>query len=313
MFGYLPEVGDRAEEGRPVQLEIGRQPIPGHQLTGKLGAGAFAEVWEAVCDDGRRVALKFLDTRGKGASLIGPEVRMLRGLSELRHPNVIHLHAVVACAHYLVLVMERATCNLHDLHEAYKLETAGNVPPEHALDLLDQAAEALDFLAGTRLPGATQGLQHCDVKPSNLLMVGPVLKIADFGLCAGSGWHTHQKGGWRGTPPYAAPELFNGAPTLGTDQYALAVTFCELVTGDRAFCAGTVGGPPESRPIDMTRLRESEFPVLSRALHPYPSSRWPNCKAFLQALRKAVESPRKSRTIRINSRGRSGQRRRPKF
>jgi serine/threonine protein kinase len=252
------------------------------------------------------VALKFLDTRAKGSSLVAGEVRVLRGLAELRHPNIIQLYAVVASAKYLVLVMERADCNLTDLHEAYLKETGGNVPPEHALDLLDQAANALDFLATQKLSGATHGLQHCDVKPTNLLMVGHRVKIADFGLCAGSGWHTHQKG-WKGTRPYAAPELFNGTACAGTDQYALAVTFCELVMGERPFWKSIQADtPPSGMPIDLTKLREKEFPVISRALHPYPSSRWPSCKAFVQAMRKATASPRDQKSVKIFPRGRTG-------
>jgi serine/threonine protein kinase len=289
-----------------VILAVGVQPIPGHNLTGRLGAGAFAEVWEAVRDDGTKVALKFLDTRTRGCSLISAEVRVLRGLAELHHPNIIQLHAVVPWSKYLVLVMERATCNLHDLHEAYRVETDGNVPPEQALELLDQAADGLDFLATLKVAGATHGLQHCDVKPSNLLLVGDTLKIADFGLCAGSGWKTHQQG-WKGTRPYAAPELFNGKAAVGTDQYALAVTFCELVMGTRPFWKGaSADSPPTGLPIDLTKLREKEFPIISRALHPYPSSRWPSCKAFVQALRRANDAPRPSKSVRIFPRGRFG-------
>lgn len=289
-----------------MTLEIGSQPIPGHRLTGRLGRGAFAEVWEAVRDDGQKVALKFLDTRTRNSAMISAEVRVLRGLAELRHPNIIQLYAVIPCAKYLVLVMERATCNLSDLHEAYQIETGDNVPLDHALELLEQTATGLDFLATVKTSGATQGLQHCDVKPTNLLMVGHQLKIADFGLCAGSGWQTHQRG-WKGTRPYAAPELFNGKATMGTDQFALAVTFCELVMGKRPFFEGTqADAPPRGLPIDLTKLREKEYPIIARALHPYPSSRWPSCKAFVQALRKVADSSRTAKSVKIHPRGRTG-------
>ena len=180
------------------------------------------------------------------------------------------------------------------MRSAY-LEHAGtNIPPEHALDLLDQAANALDFLAGIKLKGfsSVRGLQHCDIKPSNLLLIGNKLKVADFGLCSGSGWHTHS-GGWKGTRlPYVSPprELYNGSATAGTDQYALAVTFCEMVMGDRAFFKGGSWPGIPSTPIDLTKLRDREYPVIAKALHPYPSSRWPTCQAFIQALRKAVRA-----------------------
>jgi serine/threonine protein kinase len=289
-----------------VQLEAGLQPIPGYRLTGPLGAGAFAQVWEARNDNGQRVALKFIDCRAHPASLVASEVRVLRALAGLRHPNIIQLFGVHPWSRYLVLMMERADSNLADLHAAYREQAGGNVPADHALDLLEQAAIALDFLATTTLPGfaSSRGLQHCDVKPSNLLVVGTRLKVADFGLCAGSGWRTHKRG-WKGTLPYAAPELFNGGAAPGTDQFALAVTYCEMVMGERLFWKGSLKDtPPPGIPIDLTKLRENEFPVLVRALHPMPSSRWPSCQAFVAALRKAVAAPRSE--VRIFPRGSRG-------
>src|SRR3954462_12973352 len=101
-----------------------------------LGRGAFAEVWEATRPDGATVALKFLDARARNSSGVAAEVRLLRNLTELKHPNIIHLHGVVPAANYVVLVMERATCNLSDLRDAYVRDESRNVPPEHALQLL---------------------------------------------------------------------------------------------------------------------------------------------------------------------------------
>lgn len=279
-------------------LQAGWQPVPGHRLTRPLGAGAFAEVWEAVRDDGARLAFKFLDCRAHSPSLVASEVRMLRSLTALNHPHIVPLYTAHATGRYLVLSLELADGNLADLQAAYVRQTGENVPAEHALDLLGEAACALDFMAATRHPAlpSAQGLQHCDVKPSNLLVFGDKLKVADFGLCAGSGWHTH-KGGWKGTLPYAAPELYNGAAAPGTDQYALAVTFCELVLGREVFYQG---GSPTGLPVNLGRLRDRELPVIARALHPYPSARWPSCAAFVAALRAAVLGAQLRRAPRVS-------------
>jgi serine/threonine protein kinase len=283
-----------------VGLEPGLQPLPGYRLTRSIGRGAFGDVWEAQREDGQRVALKFLDTRTRSTSMIASEVRVLRGLAELHHPNIIQLHAVTASSKYLILVMERADGNLADLRAAYVKQHGRNIPPDHALELLAQAAAALDFLASIQVASfrSSRGLQHCDVKPTNLLVVGDTLKVADFGLCAGAGWMTHL-GGWKGTLPYAAPELFHGSAVTGTDQYALAVTYCELVFGERAFHpSACINGSLTGQPVDLTKLREREFPVIARALHAYPSSRFPSCKAFVDALRKAAMQSRTTRTVR---------------
>jgi serine/threonine-protein kinase len=268
--------------------------MPGFTLRRLRGVGGFGEVWDACDPTGRLIALKFIDCRSKPASVIASEIRVLRGLSELRHPHIIEFRGVYASSHYIILAMERADGNLEDLRQAYQEETNRNVPPDHALDLLGQVAACLDFLAGLKLPGVNQssrGLQHCDIKPSNLLLVGETMKVADFGLAAGTSWHTHRKG-WRGTPPYAAPELYHGQPVLGTDQYALAITYLKIVAGDRVFWPGDPSAAPPTMPVDMTKVREKEIPVLSRALHPEPLGRWPNCQAFITALRNAVDLPR---------------------
>jgi serine/threonine protein kinase len=287
-----------------MTLESGAKPVPGYTLTNPLGAGAFSEVWEAKHDDGKKLAFKFLDCRKLSPSAIASEVKLLRSLTGLNHPHIIPLTGVHSWGKYLILMMELADGSLDDLYRTYRGETDADMPTDHALDLLEQAAQALDFLGTAKLTTAagSRGLQHCDIKPSNLLLVGHRLKVADFGLCAGSGWHMHT--GWKGTHPYAAPELFNGAAAPGTDQYALAVTYCKMVMGDRAFYKGTGDGrPPAGPPLDFTKMRETEFPVIARALHPYPSSRWPSCKAFIQALRGANESLRKGESLRIFPRG----------
>ena len=58
----------------------------------------------------------------------------------------------------------------------------------------------------------------------------------------------------------------------------------------------------------MTKLRENEYPVLARAMHPYPSSRYPSCKAFIDDLRRVIDRHRPS--TRIYPRGLSGTLRR---
>jgi serine/threonine protein kinase len=274
-------------------LEAGSQPIPAHRLIQRLGAGSSGEVWEAHDGDGKPVALKFINCHTSSSSLISSEIRVLRGLSELHHPHFIQMFGVHATANHIVLGMERADGNLDDLRQVYPEETGKNFPADHLLELLEQAAVALDFLAELKLPSVnpcSRGLQHCDIKPSNLLLVGDCLKIADFGLCASTSWQTHRKG-WRGTPPYAAPELFNGQAAAGTDQYALCITFLRLCAGDRPFWnTQPFDAPPSGLPVDLTKLREREVPIITRALHPHPGSRWPSCRALIQALREVNQN-----------------------
>jgi serine/threonine protein kinase len=221
-------------------------------------------------------------------------VQLLSSIRDLHHPNLIRLRDVFTSSRHLVLCMDKADGNLDELREAYRQEIGGNIPPDHLLELLRQAAVGLDYLANMRLPGFTmtlQGLQHCDVKPSNLLLQGDEVKIADFGLCAGMGQQNRK--GMRGTPPFAAPELYQGRVCAQTDQYALAVSWCDLVGGSRMFRKGIApdGGPMYS--INLALSREREAAVLARALHDDPTRRYSSCVEFVDALRDAARMPRR--------------------
>lgn len=287
-----------------VLLDKGAEPVPGYRLTCHIGAGAFGEVWEARAADGSVVALKFLDYSNKSSTVSANEIRALLTVRKMQHPHIIQLHNVCAGSSYLVLVMERADSNLTDFHQAHQ-EKGKNIPLPLLLGLLNQAAAALDYLADPRAKAghfSAGSLQHCDIKPSNLLLVGGSLKVADFGLCRPESQSTSGPC-FLGTPPYAAPELHQGRPTCRTDQYGLAVTYCELCMGLRVFRENAFGKPSRPvMPIDLCRVRESEVPVLARALDPRWTYRWPNCQAFISALRTALTAPRSDR--RTDSRSR---------
>lgn len=268
-------------------LERGMEAGHGNRLTRPLGRGGFGEVWEAMSSEGRPVALKFMECGGRSGHVVVNEIRLLMALRELQHRHLLQLYGVSARTNYLVICMERADGSLFDLHQAYKEETRGNIPPLHLCELLSQAAEALDFLAGQRIdgvPGTSNGLQHCDVKPRNLLLVGDDIKVADFGLCMPQ---IGGKGRLRiGTPLYTPPEFADGKVTARSDQYSLAVTYCEMRTGQLPFKEEHRPGRPA--PADLSGLSLAERPVIARALEPQWLSRWPSCQDMMKALSEAV-------------------------
>lgn len=268
-----------------VKLKAGLEPFPGYKLRQFLGGGAFGEVWEADKSVGGPVALKFLylDT-GAGAPR---EIRILQNIRLLEHPNLVHLEQIWTFGGYVVYEMELAEGSLLDLFEAYQEEFHKPVVPEQVCLYLSQAAEALDFLNTHqhRIEGKKVGIQHCDIKPSNMLLFGDIVKLADFGLMSltTAKIQSHRRGG---TVDYMAPEQFQGRISDWTDQYALAITYVFLRSGDLPF-ADTPRkiDPGYERPEPtLTMLPPGERPIVGRALDRVPHNRWPTCAELMRAL-----------------------------
>jgi serine/threonine protein kinase len=265
------------------------QPAPGYRLKQLLGRGGFAEVWEATKDDGSTLALKFMPC---GDSLAAAkEIRAIRSISSLEHPNLIRIEQIWTGLGYIVIAMELAEGSLLDLLEAYYAEFNSPIPAEQVCLYLSQVADALDFLNSRQhlLEGRRVSFQHCDIKPSNLLLFGETVKVSDYGLASptSSTLKFHRRAG---TLDYAAPEIFQGRLSEWTDQYALGVSYC-LLRGGRLPFTDT---PPKFereyvRPApDLTMLGERERPILARCLSPIPQNRWPTCGEFISELAKVL-------------------------
>jgi serine/threonine protein kinase len=276
-----------------MPLQVGLEPFPGYKLRELRGRGGYAEVWETDAPDGRRVALKFLS----GAESVSTprEIRAYEAVRKLEHPNLIKMEFVALynsrSESYIVICMELAEASLLDLLDAYMAEFKTAIVAEHTCLMLAQVANGLDFL-NTRqhhIDGNVVAIRHCDVKPSNMLLFGDTIKLTDFGLAsiAMSNLQPHRRAG---TLEYAAPEVFQGRISEHTDQYALAICYCQLRTNRLPF-----QDTPRSfdrkynRPVpDLSLLSEGERAVVNRALAPVPQDRWPSCREFIAALTKVA-------------------------
>ncbi len=264
------------------------EPYPGYRLRQLLGRGGFAEVWEAETADGP-VALKFMGC--KDGLMASKEIRAIQAIRHLRHPGLTRIDQVWCQAGYIVIAMELAEGSLLDLLEAYVTEFNTPIVPEQVCLYLTQAADCIDFMNARQHTheGRRVGFQHCDIKPSNLLLFGETVKVADFGLASATSTALkfHRRAG---TLDYTAPEVFQGRLSDWTDQYALAVTYCQLRGGQLPF----PDTPPRFtreyvRPApDLSMLPDAERPVVARALSPVPQDRWPSCKEFITRLAQLV-------------------------
>src|SRR5207253_1650547 len=129
-------------------------------------------------------------------------------------------------------------------------------------------------------------LQHLDIKPQNLFLIGNHTKIADFGLVKDlEGMMASVTGGV--TPVYAAPETFDGWVSRFCDQYSLAIVYQELLTGQRPFNGTNVRQlimqHLQAAP-NLTPLPTRDQHVVARALAKNPEDRYPTCREFVDGL-----------------------------
>jgi serine/threonine protein kinase len=254
-------------------------------LTQCLGRGSWGEVWKATRPDGRPIAVKFLSCDSRQAA--SQEIRALQAVRHLRHPNLIGIEQVWCHLGYVIIGMELAEGSLIDLLEVYRAEFGMAIVSEHVCHYLAQIAAALDFL-NTRqhnVGGTRVAIRHCDVKPSNMLLFGECAKLADFSVAtqSTSALRYHRR---VGTLDYIAPEVFQGRLSDRSDQYGLAVTFCQLQGGRLPFPNGPSNFQPDYvRPEpDLSMLSARERPIVARALEAVPQDRWPSCGQLIQEL-----------------------------
>ena len=223
-----------------VPLETGMEPFPGFRLGRLLGHGGFGQVWEATGSNGTVVAMKFLSAQNSQDPQA--EIRLLQAIRNLNHPNLIHVYQVWCHLGYIVIAMEVAEGNLAQFSEMYRREAEDYLPSEHVCLLLSQVAAALDFLNLQKhfLEDRAVTIQHCDVKPSNLMMFGDTVKLGDFGLAEVMTGPVKTRRPC-GTPRFAAPEVFRNRLSRYSDQYSLAVTYCELRSGQNPFHYAALG------------------------------------------------------------------------
>ncbi|XP_047449956.1 MAP/microtubule affinity-regulating kinase 4 isoform X1 [Mugil cephalus] len=201
--------------------------IGNYRLLKTIGKGNFAKVKLARhILTGREVAIKIIDKTQLNPTSLQKLFREVRIMKTLNHPNIVQLFEVIETEKTLYLIMEYASGG-----EVFDYLVAhGRMKEKEARAKFRQIVSAVHYCH-------QKNIVHRDLKAENLLLdADSNIKIADFGFSneftAGSKLDT-----FCGSPPYAAPELFQGKKYDGpeVDIWSLGVILYTLVSGSLPF------------------------------------------------------------------------------
>ena len=202
--------------------------IPGYVLDERIGTGGYAEVWRARAPGGIDKAVKIVNGY-YDEEFAAQEMKALERIKDVRHPFLLSLERFEVVNGRLAILTELADMSLEQRAQECRGQGLSGIPRQELLQYMADTAEALDYLV------QRYGLQHLDIKPANLLILGEHVKVADFGLVKELTTRTQNSLVAGMTPTYASPEMFDDAPTSSSDQYSLAIVYQELLVGVRAF------------------------------------------------------------------------------
>ncbi|XP_072557578.1 MAP/microtubule affinity-regulating kinase 4 isoform X5 [Paramormyrops kingsleyae] len=246
--------------------------IGNYRLLKTIGKGNFAKVKLARhILTGREVAIKIIDKTQLNPTSLQKLFREVRIMKGLKHPNIVQLFEVIETDKTLYLIMEYASGG-----EVFDyLVSHGRMKEKEARAKFRQIVSAVHYCH-------QKNIVHRDLKAENLLLdADSNIKIADFGFSneftLGNKLDT-----FCGSPPYAAPELFQGKKYDGpeVDIWSLGVILYTLVSG--------------SLPFDGQNLKELRERVL-RGKYRVPFYMSTDCEGILR--RFLVLNPTKRCTL----------------
>lgn len=255
----------------------------GYAIDEVLGHGGTATVYRAhhVDSPARPVALKVLDRRHHDPVHLTLLLREFEFARRAAHPHVVEMYECGPGWLTMQIAAGGTATTLATLQDR--------------LTALGQIANALDHAHAT-------GIVHCDVKPPNILVLEDFLSdgvvLTDFGIARS----TTERMGNRPkhvdvSLPYAAPEVLRGrAPSAASDEYSLACTAIELLTGSTPFKAATTSALIAAQldsPVPRYARRFEWIPysfdsILAKAMAKDPDQRYPSCAELIDLMTRSL-------------------------
>ena len=255
------------------------QTIGKYRILSPLGSGGFGSVY--LAEDtwiDKKVAIKVPHRQNLD---FGELLREPRLLATLSHPNIVTVLTAEKQEDVFFIVMEYVP---GDTLEAV-IDRDGTLDLPRALDYTCQICNAMDH-------AHKHGVIHRDLRPGNVLVTEQgLIKVADFGTSRFLEIAAHGTT-VIGSPPYMAPEQFQGKAVFASDIYSLGVTMYQMFTGvlpyetpmpgdlDRLM-RGELVSPPK---LKNPKLPKAISDIVMKAIAADIPSRYQSASALLEAV-----------------------------
>jgi serine/threonine-protein kinase len=288
---FCPNDGTTLRSAEGADL-IGSVVADSYHIEKKLGEGGMGAVYLAEhVKMGRKSAIKVMaQSMANDPEAIARFNREAANAGRINHPNVCAIYDFGETSEGIIyLAMEFIKGeSLSDL-----LHREGALPPERAVRILQQTADALQAAHDL-------GIVHRDLKPDNIMLAkgrggSDVVKVVDFGIAKAMTGEEGQKvtktGLVVGTPEYMSPEQLSGDVLDGrSDIYSLALVFYRMLSANLPFKADSAQEMMIKRLTDKPRtLNEvvagGNFPnqlqqTIDKALERMPGDRYTSAVEF---------------------------------
>ena len=250
-----------------------------YKILSPLGSGGFGAVYLAKDTwIDKDVAIKVPHKQNLDSSELLREPRLLAALD---HPNIVSITTAEKVNDVFFIVMEYVEGDtLEDI-----IVHGEALDADRVVDYATQIGRALDH-------AHRQGVIHRDLRPPNVLVSNTgVLKVADFGTSRFLEIAAHGTT-VIGSPPYMAPEQFEGRAVFASDVYSLGITMYQMLTGTLPYDAPAPSDFEKLMRGDLVRpprLRNRAVPkpmnnIVMKALEPELSMRYQRASDLLADL-----------------------------